>query len=120
MTFRRGDEDGIDWRIASKIILMPMIGILLSILAWFILDKLASIEASIKEIQAGQAGIMRENQLQDERITSLRGELESHIKMIERDKGEYEALRQDYYRRFGYISTTRGGKDILLSKPFQQ
>src|SRR5574343_1307037 len=105
MTFRK--DAGLNWETISKVFLIPIIGITITVIGFFAVNKLSAIESLIKEVQAGQAGIMRDNQIQDEKINSSKSERDSHIKLLERDKAEYEALRQDYYRRFGYISTTR-------------
>lgn len=99
--------------------LIAIVAILIGVLWTQLNTKLDSIDVSIKEIQSGQAGIMRENQVQDEKINSIRSELDNHIKSLERDRSEYEALRLDYYRRFGYISTTRGGEEVILNRPMQ-
>lgn len=130
MVRRMDDDEKEDWRKARGqdierfgiwIIggLIAVVAVLIGVLWSQLNTKLDSIDTSIKEIQSGQAGIMRENQVQDEKIQTIKSELDNHIKMLERDKAEYEALRQDYYRRFGYISVTRGGGEVLLNKPIK-
>lgn len=118
MTLRKEDE-GLDWRIVSKVFLMPLIGLLLGIVGWFILMKLSDIEAGLNELKLGQAGIMRDNQLQDEKINTVKNDLQDHINSSDVDRKQFEVLREDYFRRFGYISTTRSGKEILLPRPIQ-
>ena len=116
MTFKT--EQGINWETVSKVFLIPVLGTALIVIGSMVMNRLNEIQASIKDVQTGQAGMMRENQVQDEKINSIKNELENHIKLLEKDKSEYEALRQDYYRRFGYISTTRSGKEII-NRPMQ-
>ena len=117
MTFKNGN--GVNWEAISKVFLIPIIGIALTVIGFFVMNKLSDIQASIEKVQVGQAGIMRDNQIQDEKINSIKSEFDSHLKLLERDRSEYEALRQDYYRRFGYISATRGGKEVILDRPMQ-
>lgn len=130
MVRRVDDDEKDDWRKARGqdierfgiwIIggLIVIVSVLIGVLWSQLNTKLDSIDLSIKEIQSGQAGIMRENQIQDEKIQTIKSELDNHIKSLERDRVEYEALRQDYYRRFGYVSTTRGGNEVLLNKPIK-
>ena len=117
MTFKNGN--GVNWEAISKIFLIPIIGIALTVIGFFVMNKLSDIQASIEKIQVGQAGIMRDNQLQDKNIDAIKVELETHLKFSDRDKKEFEAIRDDYYRRFGYISATRGGKEVILDRPMQ-
>ena len=117
MTFRNGN--GVNWEAISKVFLIPIVGIMLTVIGFFVMNKLSDIQASIEKIQVGQAGIMRDNQIQDKTIEAVKMELETHLKFSERDRKDFEAIRNDYYRRFGYISTTRGGEEKLLDRPIQ-
>lgn len=125
MTIRREDES-LDWRIISKIFLMPAIGLLLSIIGIFLSMTLSEIKASMaelkagqKEIQAVQAGVLRANDLQDNNIKANTKLIEDKMRSMQETIDEFNTIKKDYYRRFGYISTTRSGEEVLLKHPMQ-
>ena len=125
MTIRNGDNT-IDWRVMSKVFFLPLIGTLLSIIGVMIAMQLSELKAGIVELKAGQneiqtvqAGVLRLNDKQDANIQANTKLIQDKINSLQMTVDEFNALKVDYYRRFGYISTTRSGKEILLESPMK-
>ena len=125
MTIRNGDNT-IDWRVMSKVFFLPLIGTLLSIIGVMIAMQLSELKAGIVELKVGQneiqtvqAGVLRLNDKQDANIQANTKLIQDKINSLQMTVDEFNALKVDYYRRFGYISTTRSGKEILLESPMK-
>ena len=127
---RVDDSENDDWRdVRSRDVetfYKWVIGSLISVIVFaaiafwgMVRSDLNELKATTKEIQVGQAGIMRENMLQDEAIRKVQTNLDQHSALVERDTKEYHALRDDYLSRFGYKLNTRGGEEVLLKQPMK-
>lgn len=90
--------------------------------AWATVLEVKQISLDNQTIAIGQA---RENQSQDSSIAFLRRDIQDHISKhvvvwTVEEKKYYEALREELYRRWGFISITRSGEEVLLKQPMKE
>lgn len=98
-------EQRITWFRILVPVLAMVITLLVSVIAWNVVEVVTTIKemrTNLDEIQKMQTGFSYQ-------LDGMQKEFNLHVKMSEEKIAEFDRLKDELQKRFGYIPTTRGG-----------